>query len=218
MLMPLSCGGRQSSEGLRFLGAAGRDSLRAPAHQAPSRANAAPSIVPPNMSLAQCTPSMMREKPLRMIIAPARLHAARRQRARREPCEQQVDNRRAGRMAAGVGKARLVVEMIDQVGPRTAEAELHQAGGEIREQRRPAERDGAARTAPVPDERAEQDDDDPARNAAADPAHALHEGYEGRIAFVDAQRKHVRHLPVGGSGPARTDGKAEQDRRGDQGR
>src|SRR3546814_4464462 len=50
------------------------------AHHAPSKANAAPSIVPPAMSLAQWTPSMMREKPLRTIIAAASAQAKNRQR------------------------------------------------------------------------------------------------------------------------------------------
>src|SRR3546814_17270669 len=49
-------------------------------HQAPSKANAAPSIVPPAMSLAQWTPSMMREKPLRTIITAASAQATNRQR------------------------------------------------------------------------------------------------------------------------------------------
>ena len=105
-------------------------------------------------------------------------------------------------MAARVGKARLTVEMIDQVRPRAAEAELQQAGGEVREQRRTAERDGAARAAPVPDEPAQQDHDGPSRRAAADPAYPLHEGYEARAAFIDADRKAVRDLPVGGLCPS----------------
>ena len=49
-------------------------------HQAPSSAKAAPSIVPPAMSLAQWTPSMMREKVLRTIIAAASAQAKGRQR------------------------------------------------------------------------------------------------------------------------------------------
>src|SRR3546814_12473485 len=77
---------------------------------------------------------------------------------RREPCEEQIDDRGARRVAAGVGSTRYMVEMIDQVGPRAAETELEQTRGENREQRRAAESNRAARPAPVPGEGRQQDD------------------------------------------------------------
>src|SRR3546814_20090406 len=64
---------------------------------------------------------------------------------RREPCEEQIDDRGARRVAAGVGSTRYMVAMIDQVGPRAAETALEQTRGENREQRRAAERHSAAR-------------------------------------------------------------------------
>src|SRR3546814_18478739 len=102
-----------------------------------------------------------------------------------------------------------MIEVVDQIGPRAAEAELQQARSEVREQRRAAERDRAARAAPVPDERRQQDNDDPARGAAADPACTLHERDEGGAAFVDAEREGVRALPVRSPGPPFAHGRTD---------
>src|SRR3546814_2511935 len=43
-----------------------------------------------------------------------------------EPGEEQIDGRGARRVAARIGKARLMIEVVDPIGPRAAEAELHE--------------------------------------------------------------------------------------------
>src|SRR3546814_16208779 len=66
---------------------------------------------------------------------------------RREPCEEQIDDRGARRVAAGVGSTRYKCEMIDQVEPRAGTNGLEKNTGEIQEPPSYAGRPGPARPA-----------------------------------------------------------------------